>query len=58
MPAVFKGWWYDGKWNNYPSPEWETKFDNYLLPLGAKKIRKIDPNVNYVELINKRNSAG
>jgi|GEM_PF-6653310 len=53
---MFIGWYYNGQWNNCPSKEQQAKLDALLIPMGAKKIKEIDPKVNYVELFN--NKAG
>lgn len=50
---MFKGWYYNGQRNNCPSKEQQAKVDAYLLSLGAKKIKEIDPDFNYVEHFNK-----
>lgn len=51
---AFLGWFWDGKWQAYPSPEQEAKLDAVLIPMGAKRVKAIDPNFNYVEHLNKK----
>lgn len=54
---MFIGWYYNDQWNNCPSDEQQAKLNAFLLSKGAKKIKEIDKNVNYVERFNMKHAG-